>query len=190
LDRQSTNAFAQRGVWKNNQSVEQRVGTGDQTLSVACSRFNPVFDRQRSSPVMSALVAAFALTLSSVATVKLPGGVLEVPAGCKAPAEIPMAIDAFIGNIVCNRGRTKITALGAAGQKGPCSSPEGVELKSRHGATLRLCTTSRVDGITKRRVETMMVDLGVGFLEVDVANSEDSVMLLRIASSFRLDREQ
>ena len=132
--------------------------------------------------LLSALVA-----LSMGSTFRLPGGgSLDLPPGCVAP-DVVMGIDSSMGFIRCKEKST-IDFEDSALAPSPCTTPEGVSLQSQSGAPLRVCIRSRADA--KGRVEWMLVDLGLGVLRMEIKSSQDVLLLLKIASSLRLDRKQ
>jgi hypothetical protein len=134
------------------------------------------------------LLIASALALS-LATVKIPDGVLELPAGCSGPASITVLIDTYMGFISCNQNKTNILVEGSAISPSVCPK-DAAQFKSRHGASLIACLWERTDGGSKKRVQTMIIDIGFGSLRVDVKEPRDAFLLLQIASSFRPDRKQ
>ena len=134
------------------------------------------------------LLMASAVALS-LTTMKIPGGVLELPKGCSGPAEIVVLVDAFVGFISCNENKTSILVEGSALSPGACPK-NAVEFKSRHGARMIACLRERQDRASNKPVQTMVVDLGFGSLEIAVKEPKDALLLLQIASSFHPDRKQ
>ena len=134
------------------------------------------------------LLMASAIALS-ITTMKIPGGVLELPRGCSGPAEIAFLVDTFVGFISCNENKTSIVVEGSAISSGACPK-DAVEFKSRHGARMVACLREREERTSKRRVQTMVLDLGFGSLEIAVKEPQDAFLLLQIASSFHPDRKQ
>ena len=134
------------------------------------------------------LLIASAVALS-LATMKIPGGVLELPRGCSGPAEIPMLVDSYIGFISCDDNKTSILVEGSVLSPGGCAKDDP-RFQSRHGSPMVACWRERVDNVSKKRIQLMRVDIGAGILELTIREPRDAFLLLQIASSFRPDRKQ
>ncbi len=126
----------------------------------------------------------------SLATVKVPGGVFELPAGCTGLEEITVHGDLYMGLISCNENRTNILVEGSAGAPAPCAAREAAELMSRHDARLVVCQRERIDRVSKKRIEMLFVEVGSGSLSGDIKELHDAFLLLQLASSYRPDRKQ
>jgi hypothetical protein len=147
-----------------------------------------VFSRQTFVGGGSAMLLMASAMALSLATVKVPGGRFELLEGCSGPDKIGMAIDAYMGLVACDSNKMSIMVEGSAMSAGSCLGRDAVALQSRHAAPLRTCLVNRIDGVTKLKAQTMVVDFGVGSLRADIKDARQALILLNLALSFRADR--
>jgi hypothetical protein len=131
------------------------------------------------------LLALVALSTTSI--FKIPGGSLELPAGCQAP-DVLIGIDSSVGFIGCGQGKAVIRFSDFAMGSNVCPQIDRISLQSRFGAPFQVCGLwpKSADGT----LQTMAVDLGLGALTMEIKSPDDVLLLMQIASSLRVDRKQ
>ena len=134
-----------------------------------------------------------AILLLAATTMTFPLGVVEIPEGCAAPAQVSMAVDGFMASIDCPKGfsislygdvymRPPCTGL-PPGSKGTQGAPDRILLKE--GPALPVCVYKhRQAGSTVQKEETL-IDLGSGLLRAEIRTPAQLSYLRRIAQSFR-----
>ena len=134
---------------------------------------------------MLLLLALVAFSATSI--FKIPGGSLELPAGCQAP-DVLIGVDSSVGFIGCGQGKAVIRFSDFVMGPTVCPQTERISLQSRFGAPFQVCglRPKGADGA----LQSMVVDLGLGALTMEIKSPEDVLLLMQIASSLRVDRKQ
>ena len=139
------------------------------------------------------MLLTFLVVAATSATVTFPGGRLDLPSGCEAPASIPMVIDAYAGFIDCGVPKLRIALSGGAIAPpacGPQPRPsQSVTLQSNAGLPFVVCTRARA---TERPTGpiSMIIALGGGSLMAEIKTPRDALLLLQLAASWRPPAKQ
>ena len=140
------------------------------------------------------LVGSLAIVLASASTTAFPGGMIDVPRGCTAPAKISMVGDGFMGGIKCPKEGLDILVYGdlytrrpceAIDKKAPAAQRESLEIPIPGGTSIFVCTLERKHSRTQAIIKEMMIDLGPAQLVTEVRTPRQAFVLLQIAMSFR-----
>jgi hypothetical protein len=129
-----------------------------------------------------------ALLLAAQPRTVLPGGSIQAPLGCTAPAEIKELIDAFLGSVECPKQRLSMTVFGGAMVGDACSSKESqVTLQSSKGRAFVMCATQRRAAGGGRVIKELVIDVGRAHILAEVRSPEDVLLVLQLALSFEPD---
>jgi hypothetical protein len=137
---------------------------------------------------LAALVAGSTIT-------EFPGGTIEIPPACTAPAQIKWTHDVFLGSIKCPKDGLTILLWGDPYTTDPCkTSPDILGLPSRSefyriplssGDSITVCTSEHKAAETGRLIKEMIIDLGPAPLIAEIQTPRQAYLLLQIAMSYR-----
>ena len=146
---------------------------------------------------MLLLLAGLAVAAATSST-EFPGGTIQIPPGCKAPAKITWTHDVFAGSIECPKDGLTIFLWGDVYIHDPCGpSPNIIGVPTRtdfyrinlsSGEVLTVCTNERKTAGSGRLIKEMMIDLGPAPLIAEIKAPRQAYLLLQIATSFRSAR--
>ena len=145
---------------------------------------------------MLTFIAGLAALVAGSTITEFPGGTIEIPPVCSAPAQIEWMHDVFLGSIKCAKDGLPIFLWGdPLYGPDPCkTSPDMLGLPSRSdfyriplsgGDSLTVCTRERKSSRPGGLIEEMIVDLGPAPLVAQIKTPRQAYLLLQIAMSFR-----
>ena len=145
---------------------------------------------------MLTFIAGVAALVAGSTITEFPGGTIEIPPACSAPAQIKWTHDVFLGTIKCPKDSLTIFLWGdPLYAPDPCkTSPDILGVPSRSefyriplsgGDSLTVCTTERASSKPGLLMKEMIVDLGPAPLVAEIKSPRQAYLLLQIALSYR-----
>jgi hypothetical protein len=130
-------------------------------------------------------LALAGLLLAAPSRTVFPGGSIQPPPGCVAPAEIRESIDAFLGMVECPQQRLTITLFGGAMAGAACPSDGGqLRLQSANGRRFTMCATERRAARGGQLIKELVIDLGAASILAEVHSPQDALLLIGVAATF------
>ena len=145
------------------------------------------------------LAVSLMALLASAATTTFPGGTIDVPEGCTAPANIAAFHDGFFASVKCPKEGLDILfyqdthirdACRGTSDKSILAQRESLQLPLPNGSFVVACTFTRKAESGKTSVEEMVIDLGPAQLISQIRTPRQAFLLLQIGMSFRAAKRE